>query len=240
MRKRKNLLIMIGIAALACLAFFLFHQNQPGVKLTITIPSETGNPIAYGRHFIVEGNMEGTVPDNAILRVELINNEGKTVRYAETSVKNNPNLYLFHPDITYAAEDHDPERKMLSDYGYPELVVEDLDHPMDSFGNAAIKCTYSDNSFKALIVSGTDTEHGQYRNDGIGFTDENGNPYTVLEKGNYTLQAVIKNSSGKVLGSCEKNVAIAPKEEMIIARFQPDAQRMAVWKWANEKWLRQQ
>ena len=49
----------------------------------------------------------------------------------------------------------------MLDFGFPELLVKDLDHPLDSLRDATIKCWYSDDAYKAMIVSGTGVEQGK-------------------------------------------------------------------------------
>ena len=92
----------------------------------------------------------------------------------------------------------------MKQFGFPELMVKDMADPEASMRDATVKCWYSDDRFKAIIVSATDEAHGLICNDGVGFTDENGLPYDVLERGKYRLVAELATKDGVLMANAEK------------------------------------
>ena len=85
--------------------------------------------------------------------------------------KNNKNLYLYYPGLTAYPDEIDPGRRGILDFGFPELMVRDIDNPLESFRDATIKCWYTDRQYKAVIVSASGKEQGRVFEDGVGYLD---------------------------------------------------------------------
>ena len=161
--------------------------------------------IPYGSHFSVAGEIvhREALPEDAVLTVKLLDRDGNLLRWVRQEQKNNPNLYIDHPQLTCYAKPLDPKREGMKKFGFPELMVRDAANPEASMRNATVKCWYSDDRFKAIIVSATDEAHGAICNDGVGLTDENGAPYTVLERGKYRMVAELSTKDGVLLATVE-------------------------------------
>lgn len=204
--------------------------------LTIELPSGEQPLVEYGRHFNVHGEIkhEKELPEDAVLTVRLLDSKGEVLRYALQNRKNNHNLYVYHPDLTAYPEEMDPKRKGIYDFGFPELLVKDMDNPMDSIKDATIKCWYSDNYYKAVIPSGTGTKQGMIFDDGVGFLDENGEPYPMLEMGDYQIEVELKASSGEILARAIKNIQIGKRESQAIVRFNPPEHKSKMIKWCRD------
>ena len=61
--------------------------EQETVKIIIKTPSDVGSTIAPGRHFKISGSLSGEIPDDAILRVTLLDAAGKEMRFAAADQK---------------------------------------------------------------------------------------------------------------------------------------------------------
>ena len=205
-------------------------------NITITTPSEELPLIDYGRHFTVNGSIGHTrdVPDDAVLTVRLLDRDGNTLRYAAQEKKNNSSVYVYHPSLTAYEERIDPGREQMKKFGFAELMVRDLDRPEESLRDATIKCWYSDDAFKSMIVSASDVSHGAIFDDGIGFTDENGQPYTVLQRGEYTVVVTLCTAMGEMLAGASKKIVIGNREEQVICRFNPRSHRLRMTEWCRE------
>ena len=196
-------------------------------KYNLIIKFPSGDFVNYASHFNVSGNIEHSeaVPDNAVLTVRLYDSNRNVVRYAAAYKKNNTDIYAYHPDLTCYDEETDPGREQLKKTGFAELIVKDTAAPYDTLRDATIKCWYSDDSFRAVIVSGTDTEHGMVWNDGIGYTDENGQPYNVLDEGEYTVNAELASADGKILAEAFRKITVGHSKNQAICRFNPAEHR---------------
>lgn len=205
-------------------------------QLVITVPSADLPLIEYGRHFTVNGKILHTqpVPDDAVMTVMLLDRQGNVVRHASQCKKNSASIYAYHPDLTAYEESIDPGRERLKAFGFAELMVKDISSPEDSFRDATIKCWYSDDAFKAMIVSATGAEHGAMMDDGIGFVDENGMPYRALERGNYTIVAQLRGSNRELLASVSKKIVIGSQKNLIICRINPLSHREKMAQWSEE------
>ena len=121
------------------------------------------------------------------------------VRRTIQTRKNNRDVWAYYPSLTCYEEALDPGRMKMKDYGFPPLMVADISHPEQSLRNATIKSYFTDTFFKTIIVSATDVAHGAILDDGIGYTDENGEPYSALPEGRYRI--VVKLLAGKQIGT---------------------------------------
>ena len=186
-----------------------------GVKISITAPSAAELVIAPGRHFKVAGVFEGTVPDDAVLRVSLIDGSGKEIRYACTDRKGTDRIVpgCIGGDTTVLVAGTE-----FSDVAFtaPELAVADSSDPQASAHDATVKCVYTDETFYALIVSATDTGHGLAEDDGYGFTAHDGEPYSALPEGRYAVRVVLSSSDGKEIASASEEIEIGFKAGTVI------------------------
>ena len=212
------------------------NMAKESIRLTITLPSGERPLVEYGRHFNVHGAIEhdADLPDDAVLTVRLFNSKGQVLRYARQDRKNNRNLYAYHPDLTAYPEEMDPGRKGLFDFGFPELMVKDTEHPMESMRDATIKCWYSDDNYKAFIVSATGVEQGRIFEDGVGFLDENGAPYPMLEMGDYRIEVEMTTADGESLARVAKEIRIGRRTAQAIVRFNPWEHRLNMTKWCQD------
>ena len=203
--------------------------------LIFKVPSEEVPMIPHGSHFAVVGEIrhQQALPEDAILTVKLLDAERTVLRFARQDRKNNRNIYAYHRDLTCYAESMDPGREKMKRFGFPELMVKDLTDPDVSMRDATIKCWYSDDTFKAIIVSATDQAHGLICDDGLGFVDEKGNPYTALPRGGYRLVAELADPRGEVLAAAEKVILIGDRRNQLICRFNPMAHRKNMTAWSE-------
>lgn len=226
-----NLLILILVTICACAN----KQTNSTFPVAITI-NEPINLVEAGLHMYVKGTFssEIKIPSDATLRIELLNTNGEVVRYVSQSTKNSKNMWLYYPNLKYYDEEIDPKRKELMEFGWPEIMVEDVDNPEASFRNSTIKCWYSDNEYKAMFVYASDEEHGLAFNDTIGFLDENGKEYDALKEGKYIVRITLKDANGMILGKQEKEFEIGHYSNKIAVRFSPTAHMKLVMEWANK------
>ena len=203
--------------------------------LIFKVPSEEMPTIPHGSHFAVVGEIrhQQALPEDAILTVKLLDGEGNVLRFARQNRKNNPSVYAYHPDLTCYAELLDPGREKMKSFGFPELMVKDPADPDASMRDATIKCWYSDDTFKAIIVSATDQAHGLICDDGVGFVDEKGDSYTALPRGGYRLVAELADPRGGVLAVAEKEILIGDRRDQLICRFNPMAHRKNMTAWSE-------
>lgn len=203
------------------------------IKLTITNPSGDHPLIDYLRDFDVQGTIEheGVLDDDLLLIVKLLDKDNNVVRYSKQNRKNNTNLYLDHPKLITYKEEIDPGKEKLKQFGFPELLVKDLNNPEASLHDATIKCFYNDNYFKAIIVSATDTKHGRIMNTGLYLCDENGNPYYSLDKGEYTISVELYDKNNTLLANTSKPITINSRTSQTILRFNPVSHLKRMVKW---------
>lgn len=197
--------------------------------MQIKVPSKNERVISEHKHFKVEGVFDVAVTNKSKFVVELYDEKNNLVRHCYSNIKNNKNIYI-HPELTkYTDEDLDNEK--LKEFGFPELIVKDINNPLDSFKDATIKCFYNDELFKAIIVSET---NNKYLDDGIGFVDENNNPYTYLEKGNYKLVCKLLDENNNEIDKDTIDIKIADLNNALICRFNPKNHKERIIKWADE------
>ena len=207
-----------------------------GYKLTITLPSGESPIVEYGRHFNVWGEIlhDDKLSEDAVLTVKLMNSSGIEVRHVSQNKKNNKNVYLDHPDLTSYKEEIDPGKKQLLEFGFPELMVKNLEHPEESLRDATIKAFYSDEFYKAVITTASGKDYGMVWDDGLGLLDENGNPYKVLPCGDYTVKVELRNFDGELLAEASKSIVIARRKTQTIVRFSPIEHRNNMKLWCKD------
>lgn len=210
-------------------------QASDTYPVTITI-DEPINKVEAGLHMYVKGKFSSKeeIPNDASLCIELLNAKGEILRHVYQSTKNSENMWLYYPGLKYYDEETDPLRKELKEFGWPEIMVEDINNPEASFRNATIKCWYSDNEYKAMFIYASDENHGLAFNDTIGFLDENGKEYDALKEGKYIVSITLKDADGTVLGKQEKEFEIGHYSDKVAVRFSPSAHMKLVMKWAKD------
>ena len=201
------------------------------ISLKLSLPASI---VEYGRDFIVAGQIcaDEPLPENTVFKVELFKDK-QLLRYVRQDHKNDRRLYLEHPDLVSYKEELDPHKEKLQAFGFPELQVRDRQDPLASFHNATIKAYYDDQQFKAVIVSGSDVAHGRILDGGVDFTDENGEPYTVLPEGEYELKVSLTYQDQQ-LAVLKDKVVISHNSDQAIVRFNPPAHKERIVKWCAE------
>ena len=210
-------------------------DNMTDYRLSIDIPSGKSPLVEYGRDFDVQGKIEGDLEDDLILIVRLYDENGNVLRYARQDRKNDRNLYLDHKDLITYEEGLDPGKEKLKEYGFPELLVKDLNDPEVSLHDATIKCFYDDDSYKAIIVSASDVSRGRIMETGLDLKDENGKAYESLKKGKYLLEVSLYDKEERLLAKQDKKITIDSRKEVVIIRFNPIEHRKMMTKWCEEK-----
>jgi len=205
------LLLSLFLLFIPCTVFA--EQTSPTVALSLTEPADNLT-IASGRSFYVFGEMDGSIPKDANLTVTLTNPTGQTFRTVTTNIKNNLNIKTDSTLLSYY-DDSDSDLKKLKESGMPDLVWDGIDS--NSFTNGSLKVTYSDTDFHALITGGIPTA----TDDQLNFVDENGNPYTALENGTYTIHVNLYDGP-TLLGSSSKVITIGTTSDKILSRFSPN------------------
>lgn len=207
---------------------------QEEISILIDFPSGCRR-VDPASHFCVSGRIlpRGPLPDDASFRVCLYDAAGKLLRHTTSDRKNDMRQFLYHPQLTGYPEELDPGREKLRAFGFPEVLVKDPADPYASMRDSTIKCFFTDDGFKAIIISGTDKAHGMLLDDGIGFTDENGQPYDALPRGKYRLEAAL-SVQGRILARADTVITIDPAEDTLICRFNPAAHKTNMWKWSVE------
>ena len=189
--------------------------QQEAVSIEITAPSAIEQTIAPGRHFRVAGTLTGKVPDESILKVALLDETGRELRFATANQKGTDHVIpsVIGGNITVFNKDTD-----FSEVAYtaPEMVVADPENPDASARDATVKCVFTDETFYALIVSATDTAHGLAEADGYGLVDHEGKPYDALPEGHYRLQVTLSSVDGKEIASASKEIEIGRTTGTII------------------------
>ena len=209
------ILLCFTIVSLILLAACSDQVSTQAVKVKIKTPSDIESTIAPGRHFKVSGELSGEIPDDAILRVSLVDEAGNEMRYASADHKGTYRVVpsIIGDDITVFNKDTD-----FSEVAYtaPELVVADTSDPFESAHDATVKCVYTDTDFYALIVSATDPEHGMTEADGFELVDHQGRPYEALPEGKYIIRVDLSSSDGKELATTYREIEIGRKEGTVV------------------------
>ena len=149
-KKLYNHTVVLVFLLAACNTVFSSELSAPfeqdTVKIEIKAPSDGELTIAPGRHFKVSGALSGEIPDDAILRVTLLDAAENEIRYAAADQKGTDCVIpsVIGGDITVFDKDTD-----FSEVAYtaPELAVADKNAPLASAQDATVKCVYTDNDF---------------------------------------------------------------------------------------------
>ncbi len=207
------------------------------VGIEIRYPSGDPGFVEYRRSFAVEGgfSLSGELPQDASLCVRLLDAAGRELRRVGSSRPRAAAL-LYHPALTAYPEEMDPGRARLADFGFPPLVVEDPARPEESLRRGSIKCFFSQEGFKAIVISASDRAHGAAADDGMGFLQDDGSPYELLPEADYRI-CVTLSRGGEILGSAEKAIRIGRRKDQIICRFNPTAHKERMLRWCGERGL---
>lgn len=208
-------------------------MQDRGFHITIDNPSGKYPLIDDRRDFDVAGRLCGPIQEGMILFVGLYKDK-ELVRHVSQNRMNDERLWLDHPDLTSYAEELDPGKRRLLQFGFPELQVKDTDHPEESFHDATIKCFYDGRSYKALIVSASDVRHGRLLESGVDLRDENGKPYSALEEGDYTIVVKLSDKE-RELAHAEKRIRIGKRKKAAIVRFNPLEHRRRMKEWCQKE-----
>lgn len=208
-------------------------MQDRGFHITIDNPSGKYPLIDDRRDFDVAGRLCGPIKEDMVLFVGLYKDK-ELVRHVSQNRMNDERLWLDHPDLTSYAEELDPGKRRLLQFGFPELQVKDTDHPEESFHDATIKCFYDGRSYKALIVSASDVRHGRLLGSGVDLRDENGKPYSALEEGDYTIVVKLSDKE-RELAHAKKRIRIGKRKKAAIVRFNPLEHRRRMKEWCQKE-----
>lgn len=228
------------------------------IRLEITDPSEEDSIVEYRRHISVQGRIlyetgsgagtgeggsgedgswtpEGRIPLGTGFIFLLKNEKGDVLREVGTDIKNNRNIYAYHPLLTTYPEEMDPGRRDFVAYGFPPLVVKSIASPMESLRDASIKAWFSDQEFKAMFVAATDMEHGLIFDDGMGFLGADGQPLDLLPEGNYVIEVLLRDEEGTELAIATRKIRIGSYPDVAIVRFNPPSHKARMLEWFKTK-----
>ncbi len=193
--------------------------------LTLTYPSEnqmTINPLC---DFYVIGNIDDSVsiPDDALLTVQMVDSEGTILREIYTDIKNNQSgMYVDYPGIEITGS-----REAFRSSLMPDLVYDPSDP--SSFDNTWIKACYSDEHYTCVVYGGS------YRQD-INPLDQFGKTLEPLPEGDYELSVTFA-SHDETIASLETQITIGVVAKKVLARFSPSSYLRAVKEYAAENGL---
>ena len=178
---------------------------------------------------------EGRIPLGTGFTFLLKNEKGDVLREVGTDIKNNRNIYAYHPLLTTYPEEMDPGRRDFVAYGFPPLVVKSIASPMESLRDASIKAWFSDQEFKAMFVAATDMEHGLIFDDGMGFLGADGQPLDLLPEGNYVIEVLLRDEEGTELAIATRKIRIGSYPDVAIVRFNPPSHKARMLEWFKTK-----
>ena len=178
---------------------------------------------------------EGRIPLGISFTFLLKNEKGDVLREVGTDIKNNRNIYAYHPLLTTYPEEMDPGRRDFVAYGFPPLVVKSIASPMESLRDASIKAWFSDQEFKAMFVAATDMEHGLIFDDGMGFLGADGQPLDLLPEGNYVIEVLLRDEEGTELAIATRKIRIGSYPDVAIVRFNPPSHKARMLEWFKTK-----
>lgn len=227
MKTEKN--VLSAVVFIFCAAVILCScrtvTTARSCSVTIDLPSEDNMPMPTGRSFYVSGNVTSgsMISADAYLEVDMLDAGGNIIRHVSGSAGTSHSFFIYPEMTADFCTDMEQVYDSLSSFVRCEYLVQDVSDPDSSFRNAEIKCYYDGSCYWALIVGGTDEEHGAVLDDGCHFTDADGMPYTAFLPGRYTLKVALKDKNGSVLASAEKEMTVCDPENALIMRFHPDA-----------------
>ena len=218
------------------------EDSSQNLRVKIDFPSDgQGQLIAPERNFKIIATVEnGTIPDNAVVRVSLLDSNGNEVRYTESSKKGIGNVshsWMTDSELAFRYPDRDTRFEDVA-YLAPELVVGDISRPMETCNDATVKCIYTDNSITALITSATDLDYMSESKGLFHFTDADGTALESLPEGQYTLRITISEKDGKVIAFTDKIIKIEIPVGIIIFRFGMNEVMSFAMKYAGENSLK--
>lgn len=210
--ERIALIILIVVAIAALILILALRNPNVDYNLTIVYPSLEQGTIAPGRDFYVIGNIASslTVPNDAVLKVELKGITGTAIRTVFSSMKDDKDgLNINYELLSYYGMD----REELRNSCMPDLVY-DPSNP-ESFRNTWTKSYYNDQNFTALIYGGTyDQDINPY--------DQNGKKLEPLEEGVYWITVTLsKPGDSRPIAIANRALTIKYANDKILSRFTP-------------------
>lgn len=212
LRKKIILTILLTGALIFILGGVIWKLTHP---ITLDIKQPSNEYVIPHCPFYVVGEIDGDVPDDARLKVEIINSNNEVERCIESGPKYNRNVDLYYDKLSYDDSD-DPSRKKLLKSGMPELVLD----ASGSFTNGDVKATYSDKHFAALIPCEFQEESLQCVKDSPHFVDKNGNKYKDFSEGEHRIEVSIVED-GEVIARTKSKLEFAYPKNMFVCRFTP-------------------
>ena len=217
-------------------------KGEPGEGTVESGPGEGAGESRPGEGTVESGpgedgswTPEGRIPLGAGFTFLLKNEKGDVLREVGTDIKNNRNIYAYHPLLTTYPEEMDPGRRDFVAYGFPPLVVKSIASPMESLRDASIKAWFSDQEFKAMFVAATDMEHGLIFDDGMGFLGADGQPLDLLPEGNYVIEVLLRDEEGTELAIASRKIRIGSYPDVAIVRFNPPSHKARMLEWFKTK-----
>lgn len=177
--------------------------------MSLIFPSETQMTISPLCDFYVIGDIDDsvTVPNNALLSVQLRNADGVLMRDVFTSIKDNQQGM----NVNYSGIDIVGSREAFRASLMPDLVY-DPNFP-ETFRNTWMKAYYTDEHYTSIIYGGA------YRDD-INPVDQYGRTLEPLPEGDYQL-SVMLISGADILASLSTQITIGFVPQKVLARFSP-------------------
>lgn len=201
------------------------------INLIITSPKNNIGFVEYKRSFVVEGDIYSSceLKDNLLLSIDLLDSYGHVVRHVQCD-KKNKDIFASYPDLVTYSDDEDPGREQFQKYGFPLLVVNDVNNPYDSLNLGYIKAWYDDHRFKAIIPNANSVSTGSIFESDFELVDENNNLYNCLSIGKYKLMIKLFDEN-ELISFVSKDIEIGKRKEQFICRFNPlsHKERMLDW-----------
>lgn len=180
--------------------------------LTLIFPSEKETTINPLCDFYVVGDIDPsvTVPNDALLSVQLKDSNGVLMRDVFTNIKDNQQgMYVDYPGIEISSGSRESFRGSMM----PDLVY-DPNFP-ETFRNTWMKAYYTDEHYTSIIYGGA------YHDD-INPVDQYGRTLEPLPEGDYNLTvSLYSNTGAKLLASLSTQITVETVPKKIISRFSP-------------------
>ena len=107
------------------------EPHKEDISITITAPSDENGPVTPGHSFFISGSItnDEALSEGTSLRVSVLDKDGKEVRFALSSRKDDDSIDRFTDAFFYYADDVDPKRSDVHAREFPCLIVEDTENP---------------------------------------------------------------------------------------------------------------
>ena len=200
-------------------------------KMVIDMPSESGRQITRFRSISVLGRIISDEPlkNDTEFRCELRDSVGRLVRYTESHIKDDRNVDLYRDDLTVYPEEIDPGREKLKAFGFVEILKNGQ--------SACNKAFYNDYKFRSIIYCASDRKHGAIFDDGMNWTDEDGEAYRAFSEGEYSIRVSLSSAEGELICEDSINIIVAAFDKTMICRFYPMEHRLKMYDFADRMGL---